>query len=373
MLWGGDEDIASIVADEPMERPMQKLNDLSRSPSPLDPNGTLIAVIELSLSSWLVAGIVPGVERQPLKKLAVDESALLKLLHRWREEAAKAGHRIKRIAEEGNAQPATSLGGSEAAAGVGGTTDNGGGLDVEIEEYGELLAAIGRSAEDDKRISVHESGHALAARLLGKPLGGATIAPDPNGNYGGLVWGPRHRVAYGKHDDRDDVPELCDTLRDLMPQDGEPRDAAADVYLHVLNRCIELVAASVAERMLLDGEPVPSVSDIEHTIKYASMICRSAEAVERFIRLCETMADDLLRPHRDVLGALAAALRIRRTLDGTEIDKIIWDFEAHKALAAEHRRRADWRKAEVEAERFRAQCVHIAAAALSSSVPDRMP
>jgi transposase len=77
---------------------MQKLNDLSRSPSPLDPDGTLIAVIELSLSSWLVAGIVPGVERQPLKKLAVDESALLKLLHRWREEAVKAGHRIKRIA-----------------------------------------------------------------------------------------------------------------------------------------------------------------------------------------------------------------------------------------------------------------------------------
>src|SRR6184192_3483273 len=81
-----------------MERPMQKLNDLSRSPNPLDADGTLIAVIELSLSSWLVAGIVPGVERQPLKKLAVDENALLKLLNRWREEAAKAGHRIKRIA-----------------------------------------------------------------------------------------------------------------------------------------------------------------------------------------------------------------------------------------------------------------------------------
>src|SRR3954470_15107824 len=80
-----------------MERPMQKLNDLSRSLTALEPNGTLIAVIEMSLSSWLVAGIVPGVERQPLKKLAVDESALLKLLHRWREEADKAGRRIKRI------------------------------------------------------------------------------------------------------------------------------------------------------------------------------------------------------------------------------------------------------------------------------------
>src|SRR3981189_200354 len=80
-----------------MERPMQKWNTLSRSLTALEPNGTLIAVIEMSLSSWLVAGIVPGVERQPLKKLAVDESTLLKLLNRWREEAEKAGRRIERI------------------------------------------------------------------------------------------------------------------------------------------------------------------------------------------------------------------------------------------------------------------------------------
>ena len=76
---------------------MQKLNDFSQSLVALEPDGTLIAVIEMSLSSWLVAGIVPGVERQPLKKLAADESALLKLLHRWREEAEKAGCRIERI------------------------------------------------------------------------------------------------------------------------------------------------------------------------------------------------------------------------------------------------------------------------------------
>jgi RNA-directed DNA polymerase len=87
-----------------MEHPMEKLNDLSRSLSPFEPDGTLIAVIEMSLMSWLVAGIVPGVERLPLKKLGIDKGALLKLLHwwreehRWREEAEKAGHRIKRIA-----------------------------------------------------------------------------------------------------------------------------------------------------------------------------------------------------------------------------------------------------------------------------------
>jgi transposase len=97
MLWGGGVDIASIVRCEPMELPMQTLNNLSRSLIALEPASTLIAVIEMSLSSWLVAGIVPGIERQPLKKLAVDESALLRLLHRWREEAEKAGCRIERI------------------------------------------------------------------------------------------------------------------------------------------------------------------------------------------------------------------------------------------------------------------------------------
>ena len=77
---------------------MPQPNDLSRSLVILEQDATLIAVIEMGQSSWLVAGIVPGVERSPLKKLAVDESALLKLLNRWREEAEKAGHRIERIA-----------------------------------------------------------------------------------------------------------------------------------------------------------------------------------------------------------------------------------------------------------------------------------
>jgi len=50
-------------------------------------------------------GIVPGIERQPLKKLDVDENALLKLLNRWREEAQKAGQGIERIAVAFEARP----------------------------------------------------------------------------------------------------------------------------------------------------------------------------------------------------------------------------------------------------------------------------
>jgi transposase len=73
-------------------------NDLSRSPTPFDPNRTLIVVIEMGKENWLVAGIIPGVERQPLKKLPADQNGLLKLLERWRAEAEKAGHKIERIA-----------------------------------------------------------------------------------------------------------------------------------------------------------------------------------------------------------------------------------------------------------------------------------
>jgi transposase len=77
--------------------PMRQPNDLSRSLAAFRQDNTLIAVIEMSQSSWLVAGVVPGIDRYPLKKLAVDEDALLRLLHRWRDEAVRAGRNIERI------------------------------------------------------------------------------------------------------------------------------------------------------------------------------------------------------------------------------------------------------------------------------------
>ncbi len=80
-----------VVADDQRSAPMPDPNGLSRCPTALEQDTTLIAVIEPSLSSWLVAGIVPGIERQPLKKLEPDPEALLRLLERWRGEAARAG------------------------------------------------------------------------------------------------------------------------------------------------------------------------------------------------------------------------------------------------------------------------------------------
>src|SRR5947208_1069668 len=84
--------------EQPMECPMPQRDDLSRSLTAFQQDGTLVAVVELSRSSWLVAGLVPGIGRHPLKKLAPDEEALLRLLHRWRDEAAEAGCTITRLA-----------------------------------------------------------------------------------------------------------------------------------------------------------------------------------------------------------------------------------------------------------------------------------
>jgi hypothetical protein len=78
--------------------PMPQPNDLSRSLVALDQNSTIIAVIEMSQSSWLVGGVLPGIERQPRKKLEPSPERLLTVLHRWRDEAVRASRNITRIA-----------------------------------------------------------------------------------------------------------------------------------------------------------------------------------------------------------------------------------------------------------------------------------
>jgi transposase len=100
MLWGGRWGDVTIVSqsNSPTEHPMSQLNDLSRSLTSLEQDSTIIAVIEMSQSSWLVAGIVPGIERHPLKKLEPSEEELVRLLMRWRAEATKMGRTIMRIA-----------------------------------------------------------------------------------------------------------------------------------------------------------------------------------------------------------------------------------------------------------------------------------
>jgi len=84
---------------------MPQPNDLSRSRVPFERDATIVAVVEMSQSSWLVAAIVPGLDRHPLKKIEPDPEALLRLLRRWREEASRAGSTVRRAAVAQGGRP----------------------------------------------------------------------------------------------------------------------------------------------------------------------------------------------------------------------------------------------------------------------------
>ena len=65
---------------------MTQADDLSRSLAAFDQNTTLTVVVEMSAASWLVAAMLPGVDRHPVKKLEPDPDGLWRLLERWRAE-----------------------------------------------------------------------------------------------------------------------------------------------------------------------------------------------------------------------------------------------------------------------------------------------
>ena len=62
-------------------------NDLSRTGLRLTRSRAVGRRVEMSQTAGLLQRTVPGIERQPMKKLKPDATAVLKLLERWRNEA----------------------------------------------------------------------------------------------------------------------------------------------------------------------------------------------------------------------------------------------------------------------------------------------
>jgi hypothetical protein len=63
----------------------------------------------------------------------------------------------------------------------------------------------------------------------------------------------------------------------LMPALGESRAEAADVYQLAVNRTVELVSGTQAERLFLPGDPWDAVDD------NLQAICSSPESIEAFV------------------------------------------------------------------------------------------
>src|ERR1700730_14889259 len=164
-------------------------------------------------------------------------------------------------------EQAAPLAGTVTAAVVGvGNADNGGGPE-EGDEYDELLASLGRTEEEDERIAVHEAGHAVAGRLLGHPLGGATVDPGPG--YEGRIWGERYVEAFTQG--RGDASDVRGALAPMMPKAGEDRAPGADTLGQVHPHCLEVLRGLGGEFLLLGAAPPPA-DDLRQARELAMLI-----------------------------------------------------------------------------------------------------
>src|SRR3982750_4137916 len=93
----GGEGMEPSSLPKPMEILMAQVDDLSRSLVTFDQQSTLVVIVEMSQTRWLIAGPVPGLDRRPLKKLEPNAPTLLHLVKRSADEATKAGRTITRI------------------------------------------------------------------------------------------------------------------------------------------------------------------------------------------------------------------------------------------------------------------------------------
>jgi hypothetical protein len=210
-------------------------------------------------------------------------------------------------------------------------------------------AAPVRSEADDVQISVHESSHAVVGRFLtGAAIGGVTIVASSE--FGGLCWGP-HYVDRAKYC-AGEVPALCEQIAPLMPAPGESRAHVADIFLHCYNRVTELVAGTEGERLFLDREPWFATDDERQACAYASIVTSSQESAAAFISACRAEATTLLRQSAHIVRALAAELRVARTMDGLQVDACIERAVSEKQMADERARRAAWKCVEVNAGRL---------------------
>jgi hypothetical protein len=188
---------------------------------------------------------------------------------------------------------------------------------------------VGRSAADDWRVAVHESGHILLHRIYGNEIS-ATIVADEQ--CSGKVWWPQGVDAA--------VFGYCDPINN-----GKRDDDINGVFSIVQQSVIALMAGGAAEMTLLGDRPPKYIgSDVPNASHFAHMVCSTTASVVAFLEHGYQEALALVEQHQTVVAAIAQALidHPERTLNCTEIDAVIVRALVAKAAADKIKRRADW-------------------------------
>jgi hypothetical protein len=204
---------------------------------------------------------------------------------------------------------------------------------------------------------VHELSHFFVNRLLGtSSICEVTI--NPAGDYEGLCRGARQAAFTKEGVVGVDAADIRKILQPMMPELGQDRAPKADVFQSILDAVTELMAGEVGESMFFD-EPCFASDDRRQAIELASLVCRSPEAVDRFLSFCERQAFDLLSEHATVLMSMQTILRMHRTMSGRDLDDAIRTVLAHQAVARERHRRKQWQRTIERAAAFEREQVVI--------------
>src|SRR5260221_3528298 len=148
-----------------------------------------------------------------------------------------------------------------------------------------------RSDASDTRISHHEIGHAIVSMALGDRVQFVTI--EPSRENGRVINGRVRR----------------------WTSDG----------LDAFFRCAVNVAGATAEQVFCVGSGKLRGTDRANAMEHAREICETEDEIDDVIRGARMEAKRILVENRHLVEALAAELRVRRTMSGSEVEACIDD------------------------------------------------
>lgn len=218
-----------------------------------------------------------------------------------------------------------------------------------------------RSPLRNKRIAAHEIGHALCGRAVGSTVLSVTIIPCSDGSnaYQGRTVRSGAKTELALADDlpsvtsSGDVVSLCERLERLTPEIGSNRVKSGVYYQIAQSNIVELLGASACELALFpDLPPLNAPHDLDEAVAFARVAVVARPAVAALLEYCRAEATAIITDNLDVARALVEALEEVGVLSGEQVDQIISNAIAYRAIEAERVRREDWRRRELSSAAF---------------------
>jgi hypothetical protein len=152
-----------------------------------------------------------------------------------------------------------------------------------------------------------------------------------------------------------EVIAICERIEALGPPAlGESRLDHSEHFFRCLNNILGSIGGQVAESILHPDLPsLETPHDFSEALAFARIATITTPAVESLVQYAMTEAHSIIVQNIDVAHALVTELEKVGILSGEQVDVIIANTVAARAIAAEKVRRNEWSARISSAERFK--------------------